>query len=67
MALEEMERKIAKRNIFYDEGSKHVRTKKEILDADGNIRLGCKVIKKGDVYETNFFAQKNPHFKSKHF
>lgn len=66
-ALEEPERKIAKRNMFYDENGKHVRTKKEILDADGTIQSGCKVIKKGDVYETNFFAPKNPHFKSKAF
>lgn len=66
-ALEEPEQKIAKRNMFYDETGKHVRTKKEILDADGNIRPGCKIIKKGDAYETNFFAPKNPHFKSKAF
>lgn len=66
-ALEEPERKIAKRNMFYDENGKHVRTKKEILDADGAIRPGCKVIQKGDVYETNFFAPRNLHFKSKAF
>ena len=53
-----MERKIASRNMFYDETGKHVRTKKEILDEDGNLRPGCKVIKKGEVYETKFFSPK---------
>ena len=62
-----MERKIASRNMFYNEFGKHVRTKKEILDEDGNLRLGCKVIKKGEVYETNFFQPKKVEFKSNAF
>lgn len=59
--------KIATRNMFYDEFGKHVRTKKEILDADGNIRKGCSIIKKGEVYENNRFSKKKPEFKSKSF
>ena len=43
--------KTASRNMFYDEQGKHVRTKKEILDGDGDIRNGCRVVKKGEVYE----------------
>lgn len=39
--------KIATRNMFYNEQKKHVRTKKEILDDSGNVRKGCKIIKKG--------------------
>ena len=66
-SLDEPERKIAKRNMFYDENGKHVRTKKEILDEEGNVRPGCKIIKKGEVYEMNLFAPKDPHFKSKAF
>lgn len=66
-SLDEPERKIAKRNMFYDEKGKHVRTKKEILDSEGNVRPGCKIVKKGEVYETNLFAPKNPYFKSKGF
>ena len=46
---------------------KHVRTKQEILDEDGNLRPGCKIIKKGEVYETNFFQPKKEEFKSKAF
>lgn len=59
--------KIASRNMFYDETGKHVRTKKEILDENGEIRSGCRIIKKGEVYEKHFFQPKNPEFKSKKF
>ena len=62
-----MERKIASRNMFYNEKGKHVRTKKEILDEDGNLRPGCKIIKKGEVYEKNFFQPKKEDFKSNAF
>lgn len=59
--------KIATRNMFYDEAGKHVRTKKEILDADGNIRKGCSIIKKGEVYDYSRFSKKKPEFKSRLF
>lgn len=59
--------KIATRNMFYDESGKHVRTKKEILDADGNIRKGCSIIKKGEVYDYSRFSKKKPEFKSRLF
>lgn len=64
---QEVERKIASRNMFYNESGKHVRTKKEILDEDGNLRPGCKIIKKGEVYETNFFQPKKEEFKTNAF
>ena len=66
-SLEVPEEKIATRNRFYNETGKHARTKKEILDEEGNIRKGCKVIKKGEVYERNLFKPKDPVFKSKDF
>ena len=56
--------KIATRNMFFDENGKHKRTKKEILDADGNIRSGCKVIAKGEVYDRQKFSGKDPQFKT---
>ncbi len=59
--------KIASRNMFYDENGKHVRTKKEITDESGQIRKGCTIVKKGEVYEKNIFTVKNPHFKSEAF
>ena len=44
-----------------------MRTKREILDEGGNLRAGCKIIKKGEVYETNFFQPKKEEFKSHAF
>ena len=59
--------KTATWNMFYDEQGRHVRTKKEILDEDGNVRKGCKIIKKGEVYEHKIFTIKNGHFKQESF
>ncbi len=59
--------KIATRNMFYDENGRHVRTKKEILDSDGNIRKGCSIIKKGEVYEYDRFSKKKAVFKARSF
>ncbi len=65
--LEQPIEKVAIRNMFYDEQGRHVRTKKEILDGDGNIRRGCKIIKKGEVYESKIFTVKNSRFKQEYF
>lgn len=65
--LEEPVIKIADRNKFYDENGKHVRTKKGILDDNGQIRAGCKIIPKGEVYERNLFTIKDDKFKSEKF
>lgn len=53
--------------LFYNEQKKHVHTKKEILDDSGNIRKGCKIIKKGEVYERTLFTAKNKLFKQEHY
>ena len=55
--------KAATRNMFYDENGKHVRTKKEILDEAGQLRKGCMIVQKGEVYECILFAPKNKLFK----
>ena len=65
--LDEPVEKIATRNMFYDENGKHVRTKKEILDEVGQLRSGCKIIPKGEVYERNLFTIKDSRFKSDSF
>ncbi|MBR0172180.1 MAG: MobA/MobL family protein [Lachnospiraceae bacterium] len=65
--LEEIVEKVASRNMFYDKTGKHVRTKKEIMDGNGEIRKGCKIIKKGEVYERDVFTPKDKHFKSEAF
>ena len=49
--LEKTDVKRAARNMFYDEAGRHVRTKREILDADGNVRPGCRILEKGEIYE----------------
>lgn len=56
--LEQPEHKVATRNMFYDEDGKHRRTKKEILDENGDIRPGCKIISKGEEYDFKFFGPK---------
>lgn len=53
--------------MFYNERGKHVCTKKEILGEDGNVRKGCKIVKKGEVYERNIFTAKNKLFKQENF
>jgi len=65
--LPEPDIKIASRAVFYDESGKRVRTKKEITGEDGNIRAGCTVIKKGEVYEQHLFTAKEETFKSNFF
>ena len=65
--LDQPEEKTATRNMFYDEQGRHVRTKKEILDGDGNIRNGCKVIKKGEIYERKIFTTKDKRFKQESY
>jgi len=65
--LEKPQVKIATRNMFYNEQGKHVRTKKEILNAESNIREGCRVIAKGEIYEQRLFTNKEAYFKSDKF
>ena len=65
--LEKKEIKIASRNMFYDENGRHVRTKKEILDADGNVREGCRILPKGEAYEVRYFSPRKEEFKSGKF
>ena len=65
--LPEPEVKVATRSVFYDEQGKRVRTKKEITGEDGQIREGCRVIKKGEIYEQHLFSPKDEQFKTKAF
>lgn len=65
--LSEPDIKIATRSVFYDETGKRVHTKKEITGEDGQIRKGCTVIKKGEIYESHLFTVKDDKFKSEPF
>lgn len=65
--LDEPEQKIATRSVFFNEEGKRVRTKKEISDNNGNIRKGCTIIPKGEIYEEHYFSKKDTQFKSDYF
>ena len=65
--LPEPDIKIATRSVFFDETGTRVRTKKEITGEDGQIRKGCTVIKKGEIYESHLFTAKDGTFKSEAF
>ena len=54
--------RIADRNAFLDERGVRKRTKKEILDEQGNIRKGCRIVPKGDVLSVRRFGDKDPLF-----
>lgn len=64
---QEVERKIASRNMFYNKKGKHVRTKKEILDEGGNLRSGCKIIKKEKCMRRISFNQRKKNLSPMHF
>ncbi len=65
--LDKTQVKYASRNMYYDEQGHHVRTKKEVLDADGNLRPGCKMLPKGSPYDIRWFSGHKDVFKSKAF
>lgn len=65
--LEKEEVKIASRNLFYNENGKRVRTKKEIQNELGEIRKGCTIISKGEIYERHSFGNKKMCFKDVEF
>lgn len=65
--LDEPVKKVAARNLFFNADGKKVRTRKEILGADGNLLPGCRIIPKGEVYEQKMFSSKNDYFKSRAF
>ena len=59
--------KTATRNIYINELGKRVRTKKEVTDANGKLRVGCSFIPKGVVYNSTSFSNKNKYFKTSEF
>lgn len=65
--LDDPIKKVAGRNLSFNADGKKVRAKKEILDADGNLLSGCRIVPKGEVYEQHMFSNKNDYFKSRAF
>lgn len=48
--------KTAERNLFFDADGKRRYKKSEILDVDKNLLPGCRIIKKGEIYEQRYFG-----------
>lgn len=54
--LGEAEQKTATRNLFFDENGKRVYKKSEILNEDKEVRPGCRIVRKGEVYSEKIFG-----------
>ena len=59
--------KTVSRNMFYDENGKRVRTKKEILGEDGEIREGCRIVKKVRSMRRSCLQPKMNDLRATHF
>lgn len=62
MLLSEPVLKIAERNLFFDAEGKRRYKKSEILDENKNLLPGCKIVKKGEVYEKKYFSTVDQRF-----
>lgn len=58
------EKKVASRNLFFDENGKRRYKKSEILNEDKSLREGCKIVPKGSILEEYTFTSKDKHLKS---
>ena len=65
--LDEPVRKIASRAMYFDPEGRHLRTKKEATNENGELLPGYTKIAKGEVYEEHLFDKKNPLFKQRSF
>ena len=63
--LQEPVGKVAERNLFFNAEGMRVYKKSEILDADKQLLPGCRIVKKGEIYEQRYFSSANPKFQSK--
>lgn len=63
--LQKPEEKVATRTLFFGEDGKRCYKKAAILDDAGELRPGCRIVAKGDVYERRCFGAVDPTFSSK--
>lgn len=63
--LKEPEEKIAPRALFFDEEGKRHYKKAEILDENGDLRPGCRIVAKGEIYERRCFSAVDQKFSSR--
>lgn len=57
--------KVAERNLFFDAQGKRHYKKSEILDENKQLLPGCRIVKKGEVYENRCFGAADPKFSRK--
>lgn len=63
--LDQLTLKVAPRALFFDEQGKRCYKKGEILDDEGQLRPGCRIVPKGEVYESRCFGSVDQRFASK--
>ena len=63
--LQEPVEKIAPRALFFDEEGKRHYKKAEILDEEGQLRPGCRIVAKGEIYERRYFGAVDQTFSHK--
>lgn len=57
--------KIAERALFFDAKGKRRYKKSEILDENKQLLPGCRIVKKGEIYEQHYFGSVDPKYSSK--
>lgn len=63
--LQKPAEKTAPRALFFDEAGKRHYKKAEILDEEGQLRPGCRIVAKGEIYERRYFGAVNQTFSHK--
>lgn len=63
--LQEPAIKVAERNLFFDAQGKRRYKKSEILDENKQLLPGCRIVKKGEIYENRHFGPVDQKFSRK--
>ena len=63
--LQEPVIKIAERNLFFDADGRRRYKKSEILDENKQLLPGCRIVKKGEIYEQRYFSAVDPEYSYK--
>lgn len=64
--LKEPKEKVAPRAMFFDEQGQRRYKKAEVLDDQGDVRPGCRIVAKGEIYERKIFGPVDRQFGDKH-
>lgn len=63
--LQEPDIRIAERNLFFDADGKRRYRKSDILDANGQLLPGCRICRKGEVYQQRYFSAADTDIKTR--